>query len=237
MFGKRGRLVPTLTALVCAGALAATAACSSDASDDSASGGESSTSAAASTTSAAAGSSGAESELGDCAEPTVELLELEGHSDAEPLVRLPLPEGWERNTMMDSEMVRGMIGAPHLADHDAETVPVINVVFDEVTGFDGDAEEIVDAQVAGYDQIGGTVLDRSSTEVCGLYTERVEATAQVMGPEESELSALITVYQTEGASYAIVVTAQGPDPQNPEYQEAVDTVFEQIQILPSGGSL
>lgn len=231
MFGKRGRLVPALAALACAGALAATAACSSDASDDSASGGET-------TTSAASGSSAADAELGDCAEPTVEVLDLETYDDAEPVVQLPVPEGWERNTMMDSQMIRATIGLPDQMDEETGGVPVVNVVIEDVSHIaDGGAEGIIEAEVAGVEQVGGTVTDRTSTEICGLPSERAEAVAALMGDEESELAFQVMVYEAGDAAYAVVLTAQAPDPQNPEYRAGVETIFDEIQILPSGGNL
>lgn len=232
MFTYRRRLAPALGAVVCTVALAATAACSS-ADAPVASG-----STEATTVSGSAGVSGDESgdAVGECADPTVELIDLKSFDDAEPMIRMPLPAGWERNTTMDSEFVRGTINAPDLADEDQMTMPVINVVIEDAGAAGVDADEVIDFELASLEQIGATINKRTPIQVCGLPAERFEVTAALMGPQEVDLTSVVIVYESGSALYAVVVTAQGPDTQDPQYLEAVDTVIEQIQVLPAGGA-
>src|SRR6476659_2860747 len=42
----------------------------------------------------------------DCTSVDATMTSIPDHSDEEPVMKIPQPEGWERVTMMDSELIR-----------------------------------------------------------------------------------------------------------------------------------
>ncbi|PRC49367.1 hypothetical protein C6A85_75085, partial [Mycobacterium sp. ITM-2017-0098] len=49
-----------------------------------------------------------------CATVEAPLEDIPGEDDGEPRLRIPVPAGWERNTMMDSQVIRYAIVAMDL---------------------------------------------------------------------------------------------------------------------------
>ncbi len=52
---------------------------------------------------------------GECAEVSAPLADIPTKGAREPQLRIPIPAGWERNSMMDSQVIRSAIVPPRLA--------------------------------------------------------------------------------------------------------------------------
>lgn len=213
----------TAAAAVCtAGALLAATACSSD------SGGSSATSAAMSAADldAAAG-------LAGCTPTDQELIELDPAGGDEPVVRVPMPAGWERSTRLDSELIRATLGGTEYGTEDGG--PVVMVIVEDIGAYVDTAQEGIDAEIAPMESFGMEIIGRKPTTVCGLPAERVTGLSPAPTGEMIPMEVLVAVYETDTDMYAVLLNAQAPDGVDPQALRDQQAMLEQVQILPSGG--
>lgn len=192
-------------------------------------------SATAATTSAAASSSAlAPVANGECAEPGAPVVELATYASTDPIVGVPVPEGWERNTSMDSELIRGTFGNKGLVkDGFASNV---TIAMEDVTGTASSAQEGVQAQVDAIAAIGGQLVSKEDVTVCGNPAALAQIRLPAMGTiPERDGSLLIVVSESGDTLTATVLTLQTLDSSDPVYLADAATIVEGVQITPQGG--
>jgi hypothetical protein len=155
--------------------------------------------------------------------------------DDEPVMKIPQPQGWDRSTMMDSELIRFAMGNPNLTKDGfasnvvvtLESAPGIedpNVVFDTMRG-------------AMESDFGATEVRVTGHTLCGLPAQIMHYQTPVIGniaPHPG--SAVVAVLHTENTTYAVSVTIQTADPDNPVYRRDADLILNGFQMLPPSPS-
>lgn len=161
-----------------------------------------------------------------CADTDAELLEARSEP-GEPTVQLPVPEGWERNTQMDSEVVR--IVLTNMGIVRDQFAPNIVVTAEPAPA---DPQEAFAMQLAGAgDMLGTETPETVEGEVCGFPSMSFEQPVPAMAsaPERQIAVQMIVVPHGSGA-ITYTMTAQATEPADPSYAPALETMFSEIQI-------
>lgn len=182
------------------------------------------------TSTAETGTASAPADCADAGAPLADLTEFPGDALS---ISVPVPDGWERNTSMDSQTVRGALTSVALVK-DA-FAPNVTIVVEDLTGKVATAEDGVAAEVASLDSAGATVKDQTTIEICGFPAALVDATLAPVGAAPSRDGQLMVVVADTGSEItAVVLTAQTTDSTDPAYRDGVATIFAGAQITPLG---
>jgi len=165
-----------------------------------------------------------------CTQVDAPLTDIEPVEDNEPVLRIPQPDGWERYTAMDSELIRFTMSSVDLASDDF--APTVVVTLESKSGIE-DAADVFDAQRASLeDGFGATDLVVSSEELCGLPAEFVEYTTPPLGAiGQLPAQVIMAVLHTDDRTYAATVTSQTKDPLDPRYQDETEQILRGFQML------
>ena len=144
-------------------------------------------------------------------------------------MRIPVPQGWQRNTKQDSESVRYAISNPGLVV-DGFT-PNAVVTLQKVPTAAGKPDKILAAQ---NDQL------TKSTEVCGAKAIESSYTAPELklGPKipvipPRKATSLGAVYKEGDSYYVATLTVQTVKGDDPTYQKDAETILKGFQMFPS----
>jgi hypothetical protein len=145
---------------------------------------------------------------------------------------IPQPAGWERLTMMDSEMVRYMLANRGLAAD--QFAPNVVVTIESIVGTESAASVFAKNRNV-IETIGGaTDLAYTPATVCGQPAERITYTGAPQGTMPARpITTLVAVIHTGGRTFGVAVTAQTTRPDNPTYQRDVETILTGFQLMPS----
>ena len=166
-----------------------------------------------------------------CATVDVPFLEVDSHSDTEPLVRIPQPPGWERWTNMDSEMIRAtMVNKSLTADG---FTPNVVYTLDKVPGHPDPQSLFDQGREALVKMIGATDVQTSSNSLCGLPAETTHYTIPLpadVGPHPAVVrSAVIT---SGDSTYMVSLSMQSTHADDPTYARDSATILDGMQVLP-----
>jgi hypothetical protein len=175
------------------------------------------------------------SEASQCETVDAPLTTIPALGDDEPVMKIPQPQGWDRSTMMDSELIRFAMGNPNLTKDGfasnvvvtLESAPGIeepNVVFDTT-------------REAMESEFGATDVRVTGHRLCGLPAQIMQYQTPVIGniaPHPG--SAVVAVLHTDNTTYAVSVTIQTADPDNPVYRRDADLILNGFQMLPPSPS-
>lgn len=159
-----------------------------------------------------------------CVHSDVPLLALPPRTDGEPMLQLPQPEGWERSTELDSEVVRGVIVNPQMRGDDGFTANA-TVTLVEMTDEAATGQEVIDYELR---ELGdnGVVVERAVTaKVCEFPSMSVGYTQQ-----GRPVNVVIVGVAHEDKTYSAVVTMQTSDPTDAQYVEDMDTILDGFQV-------
>jgi hypothetical protein len=166
-----------------------------------------------------------------CTSVDASLSTIPDRGDDEPVLKIPQPEGWQRVTMMDSELIRYTMRNASLqkdgfAPSAVVTLESQSAIEDPRVVFDAQQEALVSA-------IGATDLRVRQHTLCGLPAETIEYNAPAMGvlPPHPATS-LSVVLHTDDRTFAVSVTVQSAHPENPIYQRDSRTILDGFQMLP-----
>ena len=173
-----------------------------------------------------------------CQEVSVELTDIPTRTDQEPKMRIPMPQGWERSTKMDSEQIRFAIRNPGLAA-DGFT-PNAVVTLQKVPSDVAWPDQILQAQ---NDQLAKklklTDLNATPTEVCGAPALSTTYTAPEVNlgkkaPAIPPRSAkqLGVVYKAGDLIWVATLTVQTVKPDDQTYAKDSDDIIKGFQLLP-----
>lgn len=166
-----------------------------------------------------------------CEEVDAPLTTIPALGDDEPVLKIPQPPGWDRETGMDSELLRFAMVNMSLAD-DSFT-PNVVVTLETQPGLE-DPEVVFEAQRDSLESgLGVTDLEATQHTLCGLPAETVTYETPTLGnvPPHPAI-ALLIVLHADGETHAVSATAQTLNPDNPDYQRDVETVMSGFQMLP-----
>ena len=171
----------------------------------------------------------------DCTSVDAPMTSIPDHTDEEPVMAIPQPEGWERVTMMDSELIRFTMRNQSLARDGF--APTAVVTLESHRGI-AEPREVFDAQQDALETaIGATDIEITPTTVCELPAEAIDYTTPTMGFLPPHPATVVTaVLSTEDTTYAMTMTVQSGDPDNPTYKRDAETILSGFQMLPPSDS-
>jgi hypothetical protein len=153
----------------------------------------------------------------------------------EPVMKIPQPQGWDRSTMLDSELIRFAMGNPNLtADGFASNVVV---TLESAPGIE-DPDVVFDTMRDALESnFGATDLRVSDHTLCGLPAQTMEYQTPPLGdiaPHPG--TAVVAVLHADGTTFAASVTVQTADPDDPTYRRDADMILTGFQMLPPSES-
>jgi hypothetical protein len=193
---------------------------------------------AAAVLASAMGCSGNKPSAEKCQTVSAPLTDIPSRTDQEPKLRIPVPEGWERSTQMDSEQIRFAIRSPKLAADGF--VPNAVVTLQKAPTDLGKPEQILQAQT---DQLTKklNLTDVASTprKVCGApalsstyTTPEIKLGSKLPSVPARKAASLGTVYRGDDANYVATVTVQTVKADDKTYVADSETILNGFQILP-----
>lgn len=185
-----------------------------------------------------AGCSGNKPSAEKCQTVSAPLTDIPTRTDQEPKLRIPVPEGWERNTEMDSEQIRFAIRSPKLAAEGF--VPNAVVTLQRAPADIGKPEQILQAQT---DQLTKklklTDVSSTATKVCGApalssayTTPEIKLGKKIPPVPARKATSLGVVYRGGDTNYVATVTVQTVKADEPTYQADSEMILKGFQILP-----
>lgn len=166
----------------------------------------------------------------DCTAVDAPLTEIPPRGQGEPVLKIPQPAGWERVRMMDSELIRYTMRNTGLAT--GGFAPTAVVTLESRPGLT-EPNDVFDAQRQGLRSgLGARDLQSAKTTLCGLPAETIDyQMPSVGGLPPHPARVLCAVLQSGGRTYAITVTVQSADPNDPTYQRDAETILTGFQML------
>jgi hypothetical protein len=167
----------------------------------------------------------------DCTSVDAPMTRIPDHTDEEPVMSIPQPDGWERVTMMDSELIRFTMRNQSLARDGF--APTAVVTLESHRGI-AEPREVFDAQQDALETaIGATNIEVTPTTVCELPAEILDYTTPPLGLLPPHPARVVTaVLHTDDTTYAVTMTVQSGDPDNPTYKRDSETILTGFQMLP-----
>lgn len=147
------------------------------------------------------------------------------HEAGEPEIALPQPAGWERNTALDSQVIRMALANPSLARNNFAP----NVVITAVT-HPTDVEDAFRRELEGMSSSGSTALGSPEiTTICGYPARIAEYTAEAMGSAPVRPMTTTFVGIEQGASSTFIVALVGQST-NPADMDQLRSIIAGVQI-------
>jgi hypothetical protein len=168
----------------------------------------------------------------DCEQVSAPLTAIDSRADGEPQLKIPQPPGWERASMLDSDVIRFTMRNKDLSSH--SFMPTAVVTLESVSGGDGDTKTIFDQERGALvDRLGATGLHTMETTRCGDDAEIVDYDAPSMGDiPPRKVKTLMVAASYNDNTYVTTVTIQSTDPDNATYARDTGTVLAGFQMLP-----
>ncbi|UXA18612.1 LpqN/LpqT family lipoprotein [Mycobacterium sp. SMC-4] len=165
-----------------------------------------------------------------CATVDAPLADVPAMSPREPQLRIPVPAGWQRNAMMDSQVIRYAIVAEQLIANGF--APNAVVTLERARGV-ADATEVFEENRANLVRImNATDLQTEDNTTCGFPSETTTYMAPPMGPAPRRPIIMHAVVAQRGnATYLATVTIQTSDGANPTYQRDAQQIVDGFQLL------
>lgn len=169
---------------------------------------------------------GTEDPAGSCGAWDGELVAA-GTAAGEPTLEVPVPAGWERDTRMDSELVRLALINPGLTAGDF--APNVVVTAEPAPA---DAEAAIEVQLAGISEFtrrDDLEIDRGET--CGHPSATVDYQLPAMGAVPARPATVKIVVVPRGPeSVTYTITAQATESVDPTYERDVAAMLEGLRI-------
>lgn len=167
----------------------------------------------------------------DCTSVDVPMTSVPAHNDQEPAMKIPQPDGWTRVTMMDSELIRFTMRNERLVKNGF--APTTVVTLESHRGL-AEPQEVFAAQHdALKTAVGATDIKITETTLCELPAETIDYTTPPIGLLPPHPARVLTaVLGTEDTTYAMTMTVQSADADNPTYKRDAETILTGFQMLP-----
>lgn len=171
----------------------------------------------------------------DCNSVDAPMTSIPDHTDEEPVMKIPQPAGWERVTLMDSDLIRFTMRNEGLGSNGF--APTAVVTLESHRGI-AEPRDVFDGQQHALETaLGATKVQVAETTVCELPAEAMDYLTPPLGllpPHPAKV--LTAVMLTEDTTYAMTLTVQSVDSENPAYKRDADTILRGFQMLPPSGA-
>lgn len=166
----------------------------------------------------------------DCTTVDAPLTAIAPRGPGEPVLKIPQPAGWERVTMMDSELIRYTMRNTGLAT--AGFAPTAVVTLESRPGLT-EPDDVFEAQRQGLRSgLGAKDMQTANTTLCGLPAATIDyQMPSVGGLPPHPARVLCAVLQSGARTYAMTVTVQSADPDNPTFQRDAEAILTGFQML------
>jgi hypothetical protein len=167
----------------------------------------------------------------ECTQVEAPMTTVPGLRDDEPVLKIPQPDGWERVTMMDSEVIRFTMRNIGLAKDGFAPTAVLTL---ESHPGVSDPKEVFDSQQSALESgIGATGVQSTQGNLCGLPAETFEYVTPPIGPIAPHPAKVVcAVLQLKDRTFATTLTVQSADADNPTYRRDAETILTGFQLLP-----
>lgn len=173
-----------------------------------------------------------------CQSVAAPLSDVPTRTDQEPKMRVPLPQGWERSTKMDSEQIRFAIRNPGLGA-DGFT-PNAVVTLQRLGANMGKPEQILEAQNEQLTKkLKLTDLSSTPAEVCGAPALSTTYTAPELNLGKKappipprKASQLGVVYKADDVTWVATLTVQTVKADNQTFIKDSAEILKGFQLLP-----
>ncbi len=167
---------------------------------------------------------------GQCEQVSAPLTAIDSRAAGEPQLKIPQPTGWERASMLDSDVIRFTM---RNKDLEADSFMPTAVVTLESVPATSDNQAIFDQERAALvDRLGATDVQTLSTTRCGDEAELVDYDAPSMGRIPPRKARTLMVAGTfHDNTFVSTVTVQSTEPGNNTYTRDTDTVLTGFQML------
>ncbi|KWX57896.1 LpqN/LpqT family lipoprotein [Mycobacterium sp. NAZ190054] len=174
--------------------------------------------------------SASDGDEGLCTTVDAPLEDIPSADDREPRLRIPVPDGWERNAMMDSQIIRYTIVSADLVADRFATNAVVTL---ESARGDQTPEEVFDQNRGNLETMMGAFdLETQTNTTCGLPSETTHYMAPPLGPApERPIIMHAVVAEVGRTTYLATVTIQTTDPVNPKYVKDSQEIVDGFQML------
>jgi hypothetical protein len=168
----------------------------------------------------------------ECEQVSAPLTAIDSREAGEPQLKIPQPTGWERASMLDSDVIRFTMRNKDLSDDNF--MPTAVVTLETVTDGSSNNQTIFDQERAALvDRLGATDLQTTETTRCGDEAELVDYDAPSMGQiPPRKVRTLMVAGTFHDSTFVSTVTVQSTDPSNSVYARDADTVLTGFQMLP-----
>ena len=166
---------------------------------------------------------------GQCATVTAPLTDIPARNSREPQLRIPTPAGWERNTIMDNQVIRFAIVAQGLVAN--RFAPNAVVTLGSVRGTQDPGVVFTQNRRNLTAMMGAFDLHTESNTTCGFPSETTTYTAPPLGPAPRRPVIMhAVVVQIASSTYLATLTVQTTEPQNPTYVHDSEEIVDGFQI-------
>lgn len=172
----------------------------------------------------------------NCAKTSGPMVTVEPENDTEPVMRIPQPPNWKRDTRLDSQLIRYVMTNRSLIAN--RFAPYAAATLEDVTAKDVPPEQVIAGEWDSIRAIAGAsdLTITSSRAVCGYPAQTVTYTVPQMGAIPTRYGTALAVVTPGVRKYAAVVTVQSAEPTNPTYVADAKTIIDGFQIMPETGS-
>jgi probable lipoprotein LpqN len=170
----------------------------------------------------------------DCRSVDAPMTSIQEQTDEEPVMAIPQPAGWERVTMMDSELIRFTMRNLSLVKDGF--APTAVVTLESHRGI-AEPRAVFDAQQDALEKVvGATNLQATQTTLCELPAEIIDYMTPMLGMLPPHPAKVVTaVLHTDDTTYAMTMTVQSADADDPTYKRDAETILTGFQMLPPSG--
>ena len=167
----------------------------------------------------------------DCTTVDAPMTSIPDRNDQEPVMRIPQPEGWTRITMMDSDLIRFTMRNESLVRDGF--APTAVVTLESHRGL-AEPQEVFGAQRDALETaVGATELNVTETTLCELPAETIDYITPPIGILPPHPARVLTaVLLTDDTTFAMTMTVQSADADNPTYKRDTETILTGFQMLP-----
>ncbi|ODQ85141.1 hypothetical protein BHQ17_24405 [Mycolicibacterium holsaticum] len=177
----------------------------------------------------------AEATVGGACAPTEGQLAVIQTDPDEPVLKMPQPPGWERNTWMESDGIfRFALYNNSMMSTDG-VAPSALVSLDEERSLTP-ADSIFMLKRGALSAIGATDVTTEKHTVCGLPAETVRyLTGAIAGLAPHPATLLLVSLQTADRTYTASLTIEAVDSQDPTFEADAESMLSGFQMLPPAG--
>ena len=167
---------------------------------------------------------------GACASVDAPLADIPTATAREPRLRIPVPSGWKRNSMMDNRIIRYAIVARDLRTRNFATNAVVTL--ESARGARESPTEIFAQNRDNLVQImGASDMSVEENTTCGFPSETTTYTAPAMGMTPQRPVIMHAVVVEADTTWLATVNIQTTEPDDPAFRSAARTIVDGFQLL------